>query len=327
MKPDPGRPHYLAWGIVVLCLAGLAVLRLGRDRTAAHFPERPVTIVCPFAAGGGTDLFARGLARAAEKRLGQTVIVSNVTGGAGAVGHAAGLTARADGYTVTAVTFELASLPLQGLVPFTHEDFALLLRVNEDPAALAVRSDFPADTLEEFIALARRNGGVQIANSGPGSVFHLAAARLAEVTGLAVTHIPFSGATPAITAVVGGHVDAVVVGPGEMQVQRDAGNLKILGVMSEERPELFSDLPTFREKGWDVVFGTWRGLAVPAGTPEATKEKLTTAFQDASTDPEFVEFARRSGLNLAVADGEAFRVAVVGQTRQIADLMDRLELR
>ncbi len=327
MSSRRDRPPYLSWSVVVLCLAGLVVLRLGRDSNAANFPERPITIVCPYAAGGGTDLFARGLARAAEKRLGQTIIVNNVTGGAGAVGFAAGTTARADGYTITAVTFELASLPLQGLVPFTHEDFALLLRVNEDPAALAVRADFPADTLEEFMTKARRDGGVQIANSGPGSVFHLAAAHMAEVAGIPVQHIPFNGAAPAITAVVGGHVDAVVVGPGEMQVQRDAGNLKILGVMSQERLELFSEVPTFRESGWDVLFGTWRGLAVPAETPPAAREKLTSAFEDASRDPEFLEFARRGGLNLAVADGQTFRAAIAEQTGQIAELMDRLELR
>jgi tripartite-type tricarboxylate transporter receptor subunit TctC len=321
------RPSYLSWAIILLCLAGLVVLRLGRSSDAANFPERPVTIICPYAAGGGTDLFARGLARAAEKPLGQTVIVNNITGGAGAVGHAAGITARPNGYTVTAVTFELVSLPLQGLAPFTHEDFALLMRVNQDPAALAVRADFPADSVEEFIAWTKEKGGVQIGNSGPGSVFHLAAARMAEVAELPVNHIPFSGAATAITALVGGHVEAVVVGPGEMQVQRDAGNLKILGVMSAERLALFPDIPTFREAGLDVVFGTWRGLAVPAATPEAAQEKLREAFRAAINDPEFIEFARRGGLNLDLADAETFRAAVIEQTIQIAELMDRLELR
>lgn len=327
MTSERGRPPYLAWSVIALCLTALLVMRLGRSTDAAKFPERPVTIICPYAAGGGTDLFARGLARAAEKHLGQTILVNNLTGGAGGLGHAAGIAAPPDGYTVTAVTFELVSLPLQGLVPFTHEDFDLLMRVNEDPAALAVRKDFPAETLEEFFVWAKEKGGVQIANSGAGSVFHLASAKMAEETGIPARHIPFGGANPAITAVVGGHVDAVVAGPGEMQVQRDAGNLKILGVMSEDRLALFPDVPTFREAGHEVVFGTWRGLAVPSGIPPLAREKLSAAFLAAAADPEFLEFARRGGLNIKLAEGEAFREAVRTQSVEVAELMDRLNLR
>ncbi len=319
----------LCWLVVVLGVVGLLFLRFHRagDEAVSNFPTRTLTIICPYAAGGGTDLFARGLARAAEKELGQTITVNNVTGGAGAIGHAAGIIAPPDGYTVTAVTFELVSLPLQGLAPFTHEDFELLMRVNMDPGALAVQADFPADTLEEFIAWAHENRSVQIANSGPGSSFHLASARMSEVLDLPVSHIPFNGASPAITALVGGHVDAVVVGPGEMQVQVEAGNLKVLAVMGEERLELFPDFPTFRELGYDVVMGTWRGLAVPKGIPPEIQERLTEAFLAAMHSEEFRTFARRGGLNLAFTDAEAFRQSVQEQSEQIDALMERLELK
>lgn len=327
MTSKPRSSPFLGWSVIVLSLAALVVMRLGRSTDAAQFPERPVTIICPYAAGGGTDLFARGLARAAEQHLGQSILVNNLTGGAGALGHAAGIAAAPDGYTVTAVTFELVSLPLQGLVPFTHEDFDLLMRVNEEPAALAVRNDFPVETLEEFIDWAKNNGGVQIANSGAGSVFHLASAKMAESIGISARHIPFGGASPAITAVVGGHVDAVVAGPGEMQAQCEAGNLKILGVMSEDRLALFPDVPTFREAGHEVVFGTWRGLAVPSGIPPLAREKLSAAFLAAAADPEFLEFARRGGLNIKVTAGEAFVEALREQSIEVAELMDHLNLR
>ncbi len=319
----------LCWLVVVLGVVGLLYLRFHRvgDEAVSNFPTRTLTIICPYAAGGGTDLFARGLARAAEKELGSTITVSNVTGGAGAIGHAAGIIAPPDGYTVTAVTFELVSLPLQGLVPFTYENFDLLMRVNMDPGALAVQADFPADTLEEFIAWTRNRGSVQIANSGPGSSFHLASARMGEVLDLPVSHIPFNGASPAITALVGGHVDAVVVGPGEMQVQVEAGNLKVLAVMSEERLKLFPDFPTFREFGYDVVMGTWRGLAVPLGIPPEIRERLTEAFLAAMHSEEFRAFAHRGGLNLAFADAEAFQQSVRDQSEQVNALMDRLELK
>jgi hypothetical protein len=133
---------------------------------------------------------------------------------------------------------------------------------------------------------------------------------MAEATGVMARHIPFGGANPAITAVIGGHVDAVVAGPGEMQVQRDAGNLKILGVMSKDRLGLFPDVPTFRETGYDVILGTWRGLAVPAGTPKTAQDKLSAAFLEAVTDLEFIEFARRGGLNIKLAEAGAFRGAI-----------------
>jgi tripartite-type tricarboxylate transporter receptor subunit TctC len=322
------RRDLLAWIVIVVLVALLALLRLQRGAdTADTFPRRALSIICPFAAGGGTDLFARGLARAAEAELGRTITVNNITGGGGAAGHAAGLLARPDGYTVTAITFELVSLPLQGLVPFTHEDFELLMRLNVDRATLSVPADHPARDLAEFIALAKQGGSLRIGNSGPGSVWHLAAALLADRTGLAVTHVPFGGAAPAVTALVGGHIDAVVTGPGEVRMQHAAGQVKVLAVMGAERLPLFPDVPTFREAGIDLVFGGWRGLAVPKQTPPAVRERLTTAFRAAMATPEFIELAERGGLHLDYADAAAFRQMLEAQSLEIAALMDRLGLR
>lgn len=291
------------------------------------FPSRVINIICPYSAGGGTDLFARSLARTAEAELDQTIMVQNITGGGGAVGFASGLIAPADGYTVTAVTFELVSLPIQGLVPFEPNDFDLLLRVNQDPGALAVRADTPLDSLEEFVAWARERGGVSIGNSGPGSVWHLAAALMADRLNIPVTFVPFNGSAPAITALVGGHVDAVVVGPGELLPQVEAGLVKILAVMSEERLSFVPDTPTFEELGYDVVFGTWRGLAVPRGVPEAAREKLTFAFREAMESEDFIEMARRGALNLSYADAARFRDDVQTQSADVEQLMERLGLK
>ncbi len=317
------------WTLVVVCLGLMIGLRVQRwnQGSGLDFPSRALTIICPFSSGGGTDLFARGLARAAEPILGQTVLVNNITGGGGAVGHAAGLLARPDGYTITAITFELVSLPLQGLVPFKHTDFDLLMRVNMDPAALTVRADCPANTVEEFIAWAREKGGVQIGNSGPGSVWHMAAAMMADELGLPATHVPYGGAAPAVTSLVGGHIDAVAVSPGEVRVQRDAGLVKILAVMSTERLALAPDAPTFRELGHDLVFGTWRGLAVPKETPLAVRERLTRDFRQAMESPEFLQMAERGALLLSFADAETFGRELDVQSREVDRLMDRLELR
>ncbi len=313
----------VAW--VLLLLGVLGWMRYTRDDATGVFPQRGLTLICPYSPGGGTDLFCRGLARAAEPLLGRGVTVNNITGGGGGVGFSAGLLARPDGHTLTAVTFELLSLPPQGLVPFAYDDFELLLRVNMDPSAVTVRADFPASTLQEFVAKAReREGKLSIGTSGPASVWHLAAARLARSAGFKARLVPYGGAAPAVTALVGGHIDAVTVGPGEVMSHVKSGQLKILAIMSEQRLEGWPTIPTTRESGVDVVFGTWRGVAVPRGVPVAVLARLRKVLGEAARSPEFISFAESTGLNLALADGDTFKAAVEAQSIEVRALMDEL---
>lgn len=273
----------------------------------AAFPEKPVTVICPWAPGGGTDVLLRALSKAAEKHLGQTINVVNQTGGGGAIGHNAIRAARPDGYTVGMITFELNSLPPQGLVPFTWKDFDPLMRINSDPAALTVRADAPYSTVRGFMDYAKANPGeVTIGNSAPGSVWHIAAGLVAEKTGVQVKHVPFDGAAPAVTSLVGGHLKAVAVSVAEVRGQVQAGNLKILGVMSAERDKIFPGVPTFKEQGVDVQFYTWRGLALPKGVPAAAKAKIADAYKKAFDAPDFKEFAAKASLNLAYQDSADF---------------------
>ena len=271
----------------------------------AAFPERPVTVICPWSAGGGTDTLLRALSKEAEKHLGQTINVVNQTGGGGAIGHNAIRAARPDGYTVGMITFELNSLPPQGLVPFTWKNFDPLMRINSDPAALTVRADAPYSTVRGFMDYAKSNPGeVTIGNSGPGSVWHIAAGLAADKTGVKVKHVPFDGAQPAVTALVGGHIKAVAVSVAEVRGQVQAGNLKILGVMSADRDGLFPDVPTFKEQGVDVQFYTWRGLGLPKGVPAEAKAKIVDAYKKAFDSKEFKDFAAKASLNLSY-QGEA----------------------
>lgn len=273
----------------------------------AAFPERPVTVICPWSAGGGTDTLLRALSKEAEKHLGQTINVVNQTGGGGAIGHNAIRAARADGYTVGMITFELNSLPPQGLVPFTWKDFDPLMRINSDPAALTVRADAPYSTVRGFMDYAKANPGeVTIGNSGPGSVWHIAAGLAADKTGVTVKHVPFDGAQPAVTALVGNHIKAVAVSVAEVRGQVQASNLKILGVMSSERDKLFPDVPTFKEQGVDVQFYTWRGLALPKGVPADAKAKIANAYKKAFDSKEFKDFAAKASLNLSFQDSVEF---------------------
>ncbi|NLW25319.1 MAG: tripartite tricarboxylate transporter substrate binding protein [Clostridia bacterium] len=297
------------------------------EEKKVDFPTKGITMIVPWAAGGGTDAVARGLAQNAEEFLGQNITVNNITGGGGAVGFGSGLSAEPDGYTVTMITFELISLPPQGLVPFTYEDYDLLCRINMDPAALTVHKDAPFDTLEEFIAYAKENPGkVSVGNSGPGSVWHIAAGLMEQATGIELNHVPYDGAAPAVTALVGKHIDAVSVSPAEVRGQVEAGQLKMLAVMSPERVETFPDVPTFKELGYDVEFGTWRGLAVPKGTPEEVRAILADAFKKAYDTEAFQTFAKNSGLGLAYQDAEEFKAYLDQASKDVAEVMKGLGL-
>lgn len=309
---------------IIALLSTIFWMRWSRAQSTGNYPNRPISLICPFSPGGGTDLLARTLARSVEEDLGVPVLVENITGGGGAAGMAAGLLAPADGYHATLVTFELISLPVQGLVPFTYDDYELLMQLNMDPAALTVRGDFPADNLEDFLQWAKAQDGVTIGNSGPGSVWHLASECLGKATGIQVIPIPFNGASAAVTALVGGHIDAVTVSPGEVQTQVRAGQVKILAIMSEERLKSFPGTPTFNEKGVPLVFGTWRGLGVPKETPFPERNRLAESFKDALANSQTQNFAQASGINLDYVDSDRFRAKIARQSKDIEALMNEM---
>lgn len=293
----------------------------------AAYPDKPITIICPWAAGGGTDVLLRALSKEAEKHMGQTINVVNQTGGAGAIGHNAIRTARPDGYTIGMITFELNSLPPQGLVPFTWKDFDPLMRINTDAAALTVQKEASYNTVRGFMDYAKSHPGeITIGNSAPGSVWHIAAGLAAEKTGVQVKHIPFNGAQPAVTALVGGHIKAVAVSVAEVRGQVQAGNLKILGVMSSDRDKLFPDVPTFKEQGVDVKFYTWRGLALPKGVPANVKAKITEAFKKAFDSPEFQDFSAKAGLTLDYQNSADFAKFLDQNYKDVEAVMKSLGL-
>jgi len=267
---------------------------------APTWPTRNITMICPWAAGGGTDAILRALSQAAEKQLGVTITVENRTGGAGAIGHAAIKNARPDGYTIGMITFEINSLPQQGLIDFTYADYEPVIRVNADAAALTVKADAPYNSVKEFVEYAKRNPGtISIGNSAPGSVWHIGAGLLANETGIDVKHIAFEGAAPAVTALAGGHIQAVSVSLAEVKSQLDAGNVKCLGIMDTKRSELYPNIPTFIDQGYNITYYTWRGIALPKGVDPAIRDTIIKAFTAAIDDPQFVTTARNMNLALA----------------------------
>jgi len=296
---------------VLLCLAMVSVALFATGAQSggagAKYPTRNITMICPWAAGGGTDAIIRAVSAAAEKQLGVTITVENRTGGGGAIGHAAIKNARPDGYTLGMITFELNSLPQQGLIDFTYKDYDALIRVNADAAALTVKADAPYNSVKEFVDYAKAHPNeISIGNSAPGSVWHIGAGLLANETGIQVKHIPFEGAAPAVTALAGGHIQAVSVSLAEVKSQMDAGNVKCIGIMDTKRSPLYPNIPTFIDQGYNITYYTWRGLALPKGVDPAIRKTLEDAFTAAMQDPAFVAQAANLNLDLAFQNSADF---------------------
>lgn len=297
----------------------------GSGETGSQFPTKSIEIIVPFAAGGGTDAVARSFAELAKDELGQPVSVVNREGGGGAVGMQTGASAKADGYTVTMVPVELLTLPHSGLANFTYKDFRTVTLLNEDPAAITVSADAPWNTIEEFIEAAK-NEKLKVGNSGTGAIWHLAAAALEKETGIELNNVPFEGAAPAVTALLGGHVDAVSVSPAEVSTQVASGDLKVLAVMADERVESLPDVPTLKESGIDLSIGTWRGLAVPKDTPDEVVKQLEDAFGKTAQKDEFKATLEKLNYGFRYENEAGFQKLIEEQDALFADLIPSLEL-
>lgn len=304
----------------------------GKDEgaKASNFPTKQVELVVPYAAGGGTDNVARALAEATKTYLGQGIGVTNKTGGGGAVGMTDVKTSKADGYKILMATVEMTTLPPLGLASFTSDDFVPVVQVNFDPAAITVKADAPWNTIEEFLDYAKKNPGkVRIGNSGTGAIWHLAAAEIERATGTKFNHVPFDGAAPAVTAVLGGNIEAVSVSPAEVQQQVKAGKLKTLAVLADKRSESLPDVPTFAEKGFkDIkIIGTWRGIVAPKGTPEDALKVLRTAFEKGGAEASFVDILKKAGLGYSLKNADGFAQTIKTSNDTFKELVPALGLK
>jgi len=274
---------------------------------AADFPAKEVQIIIPWAAGGATDLIFRALAATTGKYLGQAVVVVNRPGGAGAVGYTECMKAPPDGYTLVSAITPLTILPHQVTTAFTYKSFEPVINVVRDPGMLLVRSDAAWKSLNEFVDYAKKNPDmITVGNSGAGGGVHLIALAFEKTAGVKFNHIPFAGGGPSVTALLGGHINAVTVSPPEGIEHVKAGKLKIIALFADKRFELFPDVPTVKEQGVDFVMGQWRGLGAPKGTPPDVIKKLHDAFKQGMDDPVFQKNAKDMVVNLSYLGPEAF---------------------
>lgn len=292
------------------------------------YPNRPVELVVPFGAGGGTDVLARVFAEAAKKHFSQPFTVLNRPGASGAIGLGEVAQSRPDGYKIAMMTLEMVILPHLGIGKYQPEDFVPIVRLNQDPVVLAVSTQSPWNTIEDLVEAARRNkDGLRFGNAGIGGVSHLAALGLQQKLGVTFNHIPYQGNAPAVVALLGGHIDAVVPSPAEVSSQVAAGKLRVLAVMGDQRLKGFESVPTLKERRIDLSIGTWRGLGAPRGLPADVLAKLSEASMKAAQDPSVKEAMDKLSLGYSVADGARFKSEIDRDSAYFKGLITQLNLK
>src|SRR5512138_3447265 len=275
--------------LVLLILLLPAVKVSGQDK----YPDRPITIVAPFPPGGVADLTARPVAAAMEKVLKNPVVVVNKTGAAGAVGMAFVANAKPDGYTLLMALSSISIIPEADKLfdrkpAYTMDQLVPIALISADPTVFVVRADRPWKSVKEFVDDAKkRPNQIAYSSSGIYGTLHMAMEMFVHSAGIQLKHVPTAGAAPALTALLGGHVDCMAAGPAVALPQIKAGKLRALAGWGEKRLEAMPDLPTFKELGYDAEFYIWAGMFAPRGTPEPVMRKLRETVKRAIDEPEF----------------------------------------
>jgi len=293
-----------------LCFIIAALIAITSSNSFAQkFPAKDIMLIVPWAAGGGTDTIARALVKNAKNYFGVNVNVVNKTGGMGAVGMGATMTAVPDGYTVGLITFQLSTYRMMALADLSYRNYQLIQLLNQSPASISVAADSKFKTLRDLMEYAKKNPGVVTAgHSGAGGGWHLALASIAVQQGVKFNFVPFDGAAPTRTAVVGGHIAVATTGIDEVLQLYRAGQIRILAVNDTKRHWLFPDIPTIGEAGYPnpKIIYDWRGLGAPKGVPADRMQILIEGFKKCFEDPEFKKLAHDLGLPLAYRDPKGF---------------------
>jgi tripartite-type tricarboxylate transporter receptor subunit TctC len=293
--------------------------------TSADFPSRPIELIVPWAAGGGTDSVARFIGTQLAERLGTQVNVVNRTGGGGVVGHSAIATARPDGTTIGMATVEITMMHWQGLTELTYEQLTPIGLVNSDPAGVTVRADAPWADVQQLLAEARAQPGATTASgTGRGGIWDLARAGMLLEAGLpadAIRWVPSEGAAPALQELVAGGVNVSTASLVENQTMIQAGRAKALAVMAEERLPNFPDVPTLREQGIDFTMSAWRGIAGPEGLPEDVVGELSCHLDAIVHSPAYEEFMGTAGFGIVWRGAQDFGTYLKEQDAEKGEIM------
>ncbi len=297
---------------VTLCIAMAATMITGCGAKEGKYPSDNIEVIVPKAAGGGTDTSTRGLLTFMEKSMeGAKFNVTNNADGGGITGMVATSEAKADGYTLGAVTVELDMFCFQGKTDLTFDKYDAIAMPIAAPAALIVQADAPYNSIDEFVTYCKENPEtVQVGNSGSGAIWDIATYLFEQEYGVSVTHVPYPNGTADIAAALtGGHIDATLADPSSFMTQIEAGTLKCLGVMAAERTSLLPEVPTFTEEGHDLVVRAWAALVAPKGMDAEKLQVLRDAAKAALESDECKEYFKSQGIDpVSFVGDEAYQI-------------------
>ena len=286
-----------------------ALLFFAAAAAHAQYPQRPVQLIVPWGAGGGTDATARIIASLLERELKQPINVVNRTGGSGVVGHQAIASSPADGYTLGMITVEITMMHWVGLTPLTYRDYTPIGLVNADPAGIHVRVDSPYKSTKDLItAIKATPGKMKASGTGQGGIWHLAIAGLLKDQGVEPTALPWvpsNGAAPGLQDLVAGGVDVVPCSIPEARSMIDAGKVRALAIMDTNPPALYPSVPTLRkELGTDWAIAAWRVIAAPKGIPAEVHKTLVSTLKKVYDSKDYKDFMASRGFGVVWADPE-----------------------
>ena len=292
------------------CIALGAFGLIGSHATAQPFPNKPVTLVVPYPAGGGADIIARMLAESMKTTLGQPVTVTNRPGGQGTIGTAEVIRMPADGYNIVlSAAATLTVQPHRQDLPYeTPDDYDPIIKAANLPMVLAVLSTSPHKTAKATLDFVKANPGkIRIGTPGNGSVGHLIVASINTKAGTKLGHVPYASGAESIPSMLGGHIEAVVAHPSELLPHVKAKTVTVLAVFEEKRNSNFPDAPTFKELGYDITMGVYYPIVGPKNLPADIKAKIFKAAKDAMESPSFSSQAKEKGYNLDIKEPELLR--------------------
>jgi tripartite-type tricarboxylate transporter receptor subunit TctC len=313
--------------VVLVALFALAFVA----PAAAEYPERPLTIVAAYPAGGMVDIVARPMAESMKKKFPKGVAVLNRPGGGGSVGLAEVVQSKPDGYTVIlAPVSTLVIHPQLNDLPYkTPDDYEPVINVVSFYSLLAVKADAPWKTVQEFVAAAKASPGkLRVGSPGEGTSSHLNLEEMERLAGIDVTHVPFSGWGESSPALLGGHIEGVMAQPGEVKPLVDGGKLRVLMVSQAKRHAAFPDAPSARELGWgtDTPSGAWFAIVAPKGTPGPVQKTIHDTVKAAMEDPQFVNTIKQRVIDIDYRAGDQLRADLWKEYRGHGEVLTRLGL-
>jgi tripartite-type tricarboxylate transporter receptor subunit TctC len=296
----------------------------------SDYPSKPITMVVPFPPGGVADITARPVAEAMGRHLKQPVVVENKSGAGGGVGMAYVAKARPDGYTILMALSSISIIPEADKVLGRDPMFQLtqlvpIARFTADPTVLAVRADAPYRSVKDLIDAAKKAPGtIPYGSSGNYGTMHVPMEMLMASAGTKMLHVPFTGAGPAVVALLGGNVEALSTGPSTIMGHVKAGKIRVLATWGESRHPALPDVPTLKELGYDAQFSQWTGIFVPAGTPEPIVAKLREAAHAAAEDPVFQSALAKVETPIQYLDQPQFRAFWDRDAKKLADVVHKI---